>query len=157
MSKGLTIVVGSLSLSIPRFAGNREPRTRIDGPGLEYSLNGNPINTGIFYEPKHLYEFEFRGLTAEKRIIERQYAFWLRSPKPRPLIVIHDYVKPIVENSQTRALASGATLNSIAAPSGWVEYFARFSVQYLAEPTYTKDGGYWLIGLRLQELEKIAP
>ncbi len=155
--KGLTIVVGTLSLSIPRFASNKEPRTRINGPGLEYSLSGTPIDTGPFFKPPHLYEFDFRATSAEKDTIERQYAFWLESAKPRPLIVIHDYIKPVIEASQTRRLATGATLNSIASPSGWVKYFAQFSVKYLAEPTYNKDGGYWLISMRLQELEKIAP
>lgn len=157
MSKGITITVGTLALSIPRMANPKEPRARIDGPGLEYSLNGNPINTGTFYEPKHLYEFEFRCRPSEKLTVERQYSAWLYSPKPRPLVLVDDYIKPMQESTRTRKLAAGTSAVSIANPSGWLEYYAQFSVKYLAEPTYSRDGAFWLIGMRLQELEKVAP
>lgn len=152
------LTVGSLSFTLPkgRFTGRALPRDRIDGPGLEYSIAGNPVQTGVFYEPKSIWEMEFLATPAEEDQLLLLYNYWLLT-KPHPQVILHDYTETVQEPTQARALATDSTIATLVTPSGWKEYYAQFSVHFLAKPKRTKEGQYRTISLRLQELKKIAP
>ncbi len=152
----LKLVCGTVELTIVQFAETKFPRNRINGPGLEYADSGNPVQSGTFYEPKHQWEFTAELDAEDTNTLQRLYDYWLLT-KPRPVVYIHDYTKPISEASQTRALADSATLVTLTNPSGAKEYYAKFKAQWINEPNRVKDGRYRQIACLLQELDKAAP
>lgn len=156
LPNSLNLVCGSLSLSLTRFTPGKLPRTRIDGPSGEYSLAGNSVETGVFYEPKHIYEFKTYLLPSEVETLEVIYDYWLLT-KPRPSLIVQDYISPVREATQTRHLAASATLNGLSAPIGWLEYYAQFAVMFLGRPEFNFEGRYRETSVRFQELDKVAP
>ncbi|QKQ75595.1 hypothetical protein [Nostoc sp. TCL240-02] len=120
----LTLSISGISVNLKRFVSY--DRILADTGQTEYSIVGTPLDSGPFYEPKHIWTIsamvtieQWRGLGAifgecdAKRRNQGNYS-----------ITVDDSIQDFIEQgARTRALAAGGSQTTF---TGGVSYPARF-------------------------------
>jgi hypothetical protein len=123
---GITLTLGSYSVEIKDFAGERYPRRTIEWAQISQSARGASVRRSPSYRPKHIWDFQCRLDIDDWETLKRMMALYWDSPAAWTL---EDYTMPFAETSpRTRALATGASADD---DSTTVLYYAQFN----AEPT----------------------
>jgi len=158
MSSGITLILGSLSISFSIFLEPKFPRTRaINGGKLEYAVSGNPIGDGPVFETPHIWSFSVLCMEQDMRVLGAmyyQFDFNRRQlPQVNTELTLIDQVREYQEVSpRTRAIAPGTS--EIAVGTNYVSYFAQFYVWFVSEPEFDKVGDKLIAHLSFQETEK---
>lgn len=150
----IKIVLGDRSLILSKFnRGDEYPRTRIDPPKLNYSLNLNPLIEGSGFEPKYLWNMTVKLKPADVLILDKIYTLSIAT---NAAITLHDYTKPFTEQSpRTRAYADDVS-TLLDSDTDSATYYAKFSVFFVAEPAVKPQGDRDEVVLTFQELDKVA-
>lgn len=158
----LRLEIGGLSLSlgipgVSPFSETSFPRERIDGPTLNYSIRGNSVEEGTAYEPKHIWQLDVILDESSLETLNTMYDYFLLT-KPRPEVVIHDYVKKVREpGPRTRGLADGASSSALPNPIGWIAYYGKFQGRFTKDPKIAEEGAFYKVSFQIQETGKTEP
>jgi hypothetical protein len=150
----LTLSISGISVNLKRFVSY--DRTLADTGVTEYSIVGTPLDSGPFYEPKHIWTIsamvtieQWRALGAIFGECDR-----LRRQQGNYRITVDDSIQDFVEQgARTRAIASGGSQTSF---TGGVSYPARFYAR-MFEPRsqWQRNQLYpYVTGFVLRELDK---
>lgn len=150
----LTLSISSISVTLKRFISY--DRILADTGLTEYSIVGTPLNSGPFYEPKHIWTVsamvtieQWRALGAIFGECDR-----LRRTQGNYSITVDDSIQDFIEQgTRTRALAAGGTQTYF---TGGVAYQARFYAR-MFEPKsqWQKNQLYpYVTSFVLRELDK---
>lgn len=153
----MILTLGGLSVTITKFTEPSFPRVpAIETAKLEYSIHGNPIGTGAWYEAPHLWSFGAICTPHEADIISAIYSDFeaQRRAGKNAFIRLDDKVQEFVEKApRTRALAVEASERAIGTTH--VSYYAQFLVWFTQFPQQEIALGKRIIRLSLQETIKI--
>ncbi|WP_445634553.1 hypothetical protein NSTC745_06374 [Nostoc sp. DSM 114161] len=120
----LTLAISGISVTLKKFISY--DRVLADTGQTEYGIVGTPLDSGPFYEPKHIWTIsaivtlqEWRALGAIFGECDR-----LRRTQGNYRITVDDSIQDFIEQAtRTRALAAGGTQTTFM---GGVSYPARF-------------------------------
>lgn len=150
----LTLTISGISVTLTKFISY--DRTLASTGDTEYSIVGTPLDSGPFYEPKHIWTISAMVTAAERQKLGAIFTKCdsLRRSQGNYRIKVEDSIENFLEDGgRTRALASGG---SVASFSGGVEYPAGFYAR-MFEPKYQwqRNGVYpYIASFVLRELDK---
>lgn len=150
----LVLTTSGISVTLKKFTAY--DRTLASTGDTEYSIVGTPLDSGPFYEPKHIWAISAIVTDTERRKLAAIFTKCdsLRRAQGNYRITVEDSIENFIEDGgRTRALASGGGVTSF---SGGVEYPAAFYAR-MFEPKYQwqRNRVYpYIASFVLRELDK---
>lgn len=158
----LQLDLGSLSVTIDRFVGEKYPRVHIDTGSTEYSMYGNLIGYGRAVEEPHMWTVEALVTMEEAEILTAMY--WehsrLKRIKSVPDVTVTDTTFVFTERSpRTRAKAASPFDTETTFATSYVKYYAQYYAWFQARPEILYRGHrYANVSFTLYETEnKVSP
>jgi len=150
----LTLSISSISVTIKRFISY--DRTLATTGETDYSIVGTPLDSGPFYEPKHIWTISAMVTQDQWYAIGAIFGECdrLRRTQGNYRIAVDDSIQDFIEQGyRTRALALGGGQTNF---TGGVAYPARFYARMLEPKSqWQKNGLYpYVASFVLRELDK---